>query len=215
MGTGYSIEEVQASEGLQVMLVMRERMLGELNLEDGSFTSIGGKTWNMKDEFPTEEDFFNEMYAAYKGDAEQYWLIEGIGRPDMLAAVENEVVRRWAAEDKDWRGRVTSIAGIEKVDAQTVAITLEYCDDEILSTLTNIYIAPLHVYGNMELFNMEKDSFGFKKDDMRSLHINGRIAIGGGEYVYRETDIRTVYLDPNEYYWLGKSDVPFVVISHE
>ena len=215
IGTNYTIEDVQASEGLQVMLAMRERMLGELNAEDGTFTSISGSTWDMVNEFPTQEDFFNEMYAAYKGDAEQYWLIEGIGRPDMLAAVENDVVRRWAAEDKDWRGRITSISGIEKVDDNTVDITLEYSDEDILNTLTNIYVAPLHVYGNMELFNIKKDSFGFKKDDMRELRINSRIAIGAGEYVYRETDIRTVYLDPNENYWLGKSEIPYVVVSHE
>ena len=215
MGTNYSIEEVQGSPGLQVMLAMRERLLGELDTENGSFTSNSGQTWNMVDEFPTEEDLFNEMYAAYKGDAEQYWLIEGIGRTDMLAAVENDVVRRWAAEDKDWRGRIDFISGIEKTDDNTVNVTLEYVDDDTISTLTNVYIAPLHVYGNMEMFDLKKNSFGFPKDDLRSVQINSRVAIGGGEYVYRETDIRTVYLDPNEYYWLGMSDVPYVVISRE
>jgi len=215
IGTSYTIEEVRQSPGLQVMLAMRERLLGELNAEDGSFTSNSGQTWDMVDSFPTEEDLFNEMYAAYKGDAEQYWLIEGIGRTDMLAAVENDVVRRWASEDKDWRGRVDSISGIEKTDENTVSITLEYFDEDILSTLTDIYVAPLHVYGNVELFDVEKNTFGFHKDDMRALHINGKIAIGAGEYVYRETDIRTVFLDPNEHYWQGKSDIPFVIVSRE
>ena len=41
---------------------------------------------------------------------------------------------------------------------------------------------------------------------------NGK-AVGAGEYVYRETDISTVYLDANENYWLGVTDVPEVILT--
>ena len=30
---------------------------------------------------------------------------------------------------------------------------------------------------------------------------------------YRETDLRTVYLDANENYWLGVTDVPEIILS--
>ena len=39
------------------------------------------------------------------------------------------------------------------------------------------------------------------------------MAVGAGEYAYRETDLRTVYLDANENYWLGVTDVPEVILS--
>ena len=215
MGTNYTIDDVLASEGLQVMFAMRERLFGQLSTEDGSFTSNSGVTWNMKDEFPTSEDFFNEMYAAYNGDAEQYWAIEGIGRTDMLATVENDVVMRWAREDPDWRGSVDSIEGIEKIDNYTIGITLDFSTDEMLRTVTNIYVAPVHVYGNMELFDVGKGNYGFPKGDLREVKLNSEIAIGCGEYNYRETDIRTVYLDVNPKYWGTVPDVPYAVLTKE
>ena len=214
LGTSYTAEEILASEGLQVMATMRERNYGGID-DDGSFVSNSGTVWDLVTEFPTTEDLFDEMYAAYDGDAEQYWMLEGIGRPDMLAAVENELVRRWAVEDEEWRGPVDSIEGLKKLDDRTVSITLDYCDDDMFRILTDIYIAPLHVYGNTELFSPENNRFGFTRGDLRSVRLNSRIAIGGGQYVYRETDIRTVYLDPNEHYFFGVSDMPYVVITKQ
>lgn len=216
MGTEYSLEEIQASEGLRVMAVMRERLYGVLSEEDGSFTATkSGKRWDLTTEFPTVDDLYHEMVETYNGDAEQYWSIEGIGRPNMLDMVENQLVRQWAAEDAEWRGAVDSIQGVEKVDERTVRVTLEYCDDGIFDTLTDIYLVPLHIYGNADLFDPANGLFGFPRRDIRPVRLNSSIAIGGGEYVYRETDIRTVYLDPNGTYFYGAPAVPYAVITKE
>lgn len=214
MGTTYTIDQVQASPGLQVMFAMREKLVGQIE-EDGSFKSISGSTWNLQDEFPTTEDFFNEMYTAYNGDAEQYWLIEGIGRASMLDAVENEVVLRWASADPEWRGSIDSIEGIEKLDGNTVRVTLEVCDDGMALTLTDVYVAPLYVYGNPESFDVGRANFGFPKGDLRQVKSNEGVSYGCGEYVYRETDIRTVYLDANPRWWRGQSGAKEVIITKE
>ena len=71
MNTDYSIDEIWETKGLQIMCAMRERLVGELR-EDKTFVSLSGKTWNLVDEFPTADDLYEEMYALYKGDAEQY-----------------------------------------------------------------------------------------------------------------------------------------------
>ena len=212
MGTDYTIEEIWEKEGLQVMCAMRERLVGTLN-EDGSFSSAGGKTWNLTDEFPTSEDLFNEMKALYKGDAEQYWQIEGVGRPSMLDAVENDLVRRWAAEDPEWHGAVDFVSGIERIDERTVGVTLEYCDEAVENTLTDIYVTPLHVYGNMEQYDYDAHIFGFPKGDLRSVRINDKIALGAGEFVYESTDFRTIYFTANENFWLGKNANPNLILS--
>ena len=214
MGTDYTIDQVMASPGLQVMFAMREKLVGQLQ-EDGSFKSISGATWDLQEQFPTAEDFYKEMYTAYNGDAEQYWLIEGIGRPSMLDAVENDVVMGWAAADPDWRGTIDSVEGIEKLDGSTIRITLEICDDAMAAMLTDIYVAPLHVYGNSESFDVGKANFGFPKGDLKQVQINEKISIGCGEYVYRETDIRTVYLDANPLWWGGESGAKEVIITKE
>lgn len=80
------------------------------------FTANSGTTWDLTTTFPTAEDLYNEMYDAYDGDVAQYWSIEGIGRADMLAAVQNSLVREWAPLDDDWRGGVQSVSGVKKVD---------------------------------------------------------------------------------------------------
>lgn len=213
LGTPYTLEEVLSSEGRRVACVMHERLFGEFG-EDGSFTSLSGRTWDMTEEFPTTEDFFNEMYEAYQGDAEQYWLIEGIGRPNMLAAVENSLIRQWAPQDENWQGGVNTISGIEKLDGRTIRITLEYYEPSMEKTLTDVMIVPMHVYGNGEIFDPENGRFGFERGELRPVRLNAQIALGGGEFVYRETDIRTVYLDPNPTYWKGaRDDVPYAVIT--
>ena len=65
----------------------------------------------------------------------------------------------------------------------------------------------------MSLFDPENGSFGFTKGDLSSVRANNGKAVGAGEYVYRETDISTVYLDANENYWLGVTEVPEVILT--
>lgn len=212
--TDFTQEEVLASPGLQVMYTMLDRGFGSMN-EDGGFTSANDMTWDLRDGFPTVDDLFQVMYETYSGDPAQYWSIEGYGRGDMLAAVENEIVRRWAPSDEYWRGTVDRIEGFEILDERTLAVTLEYCDDTVLRILTDIYIAPLHFYGDEAGFDPSNNAFGFTRGDLSSVRSLSRASLGGGEFVYRETDIRTVYLDPNEYYWLGKTEIPGAILTKE
>ncbi len=212
--TDYTKEQVMENPGLQVMYTMLDRGFGSMN-EEGGFTSTGDLSWDLIDAFPTVEDLYSVMYAAYNGDAAQYWSIEGYGRGDMIANVENDLIRRWAPEDEYWRGSVDSIAGLEITSSRTLKVTLEYCDESILKTLTGIYIAPLHFYGDADLFRPENDSFGFTRGDLSAVRAHAGEALGGGEFVYRETDVRTVYLDPNEFYWLGQSESPYVELTKQ
>ncbi len=102
---------------------------------------------------------------------------------------------------------------MKKVDDRTIRISLTRCDDTILKTLTGVCIAPLHVYGDVSLFDPDNGSFGFTKGNLSSVRANNGKAVGAGEYAYRETDLRTVYLDANENYWLGVTDVPEIILS--
>lgn len=210
--TPYSRDEVLANTGLQVAYTMLDRGFGEFD-EAGGFTANSGAHWDLVTSYPLSEDLYNETFDAYNGDAAQYWSIEGFGRPDMLAAVQNRLVRAWAPQDADWRGGVQTVSGVEKVDDRTIRISLTFCDDAILRTLTEIRVAPLHVYGDVSLFDPENGSFGFIKDDLSAVRANNGKAVGAGEYAYRATDLRTVYLDANENYWLGVSDIPEVILT--
>lgn len=209
MKTGYTKEEVGASQGLQVMFAMVDTGYGTLDDATGVLTgSLSGSTWDLETAYPTAEDFYNELHAAYDGDAEQYWSIEGYGRQSILEAAQNEMVALWAAEDEDWQGPVDSISGIVRVDERTLSVTLEYCDEAVLRSLCNVYVAPLHIYGDVSLYDYEGNAFGFTEGDLRALRESKRTALGAGEFTYSETIGKTVYLTANENYWLGAPEVP-------
>ena len=209
----FTREEVEASEELQIVYTMMDRSIGAMNSE-GGFTALSGAVWDLSETFPTMDDLFSEMYAAYDGDVEQYWAIEGCGRTDMLFAAENEIVLRWAMEDEEWEGEVKSIAGIEEKDKLTLAVTLEVCDEEMLKTLCGIFVAPLHVYGDAKHFNPKKNEFGVARGDLTAVRALSDVAVGAGEFVLGETVIRTVNFTPNENYWLGVSEYDSVELRH-
>ena len=211
--TSYTSEEVADNPGLQVMYTMLDRGLGSIN-DDGGFTA-GDLSWDLRTAFPTVEDLYSVMHATYNGDLTQYWKIEGVGRPDILEGVQNELVFRWAPSDEYWRGAVESISGLEITDSLTLEITMEYCDSAMLHTLTDIYIVPLHFYGDRELFRVEDNCFGFTRGDLSAVQAHSKEAFGAGEFIYRSTEIRTVYLDPNPFYWLGETTTSWAEITRE
>ena len=63
----------------------------------------------------TLDKYYNELYAVYDGDAQQYFSIEGYGRISILELAQNELVAQWASEDEDWQGPVKNISGITRV----------------------------------------------------------------------------------------------------
>lgn len=216
MKTGYTRDEVAAAPGLQVMFAMVDTGYGQLDEVTGVLTAkLSGTTWDMKTQFPTAEDFYNELYAVYDGDAQQYFSIEGYGRNSILEAAQNELVALWASEDEDWQGAVDRIAGIKRHDNRTLLITLEQCDDTMLQMLCNVYVAPLHFYGDETLYDYAGDSFGFTRGNLNMLRESKRESLGAGEFVYRETLGKTVYLDTNTNYWLGAAEVPGAILTIE
>lgn len=89
MKTGYTRDEVLQDAGLQVMFAMVDTGYGTLGT-DGTLTgTVTGAVWDMKNQFPTVEEFYEEMSAAYEGDAERYWSVEGYDRPNMLENAQN------------------------------------------------------------------------------------------------------------------------------
>lgn len=216
MKTGFTRDEVAANPGLQVMFAMVDTGYGELDEATGILTAkLSGTTWDLETAFPTAEDFYNELYAVYDGDAQQYFSIEGYGRISILELAQNELVALWAAEDEDWQGPVTSISGIKRHDNRTVTITLEHCDDASLRTLCDVFVAPMHFYGDESLYDLAGGSFGFTKGNLNAVRESKRASLGAGEFVYREALGKIVYLDPNSNYWLGTPEVPEAILTIE
>ena len=65
------------------------------------------------------------------------------------------------------------------------------------------------------LYDYAAGSFGFTKGNLNALRENKRESLGAGEFIYRETLGKTVYLDVNAAYWLGAANVPEAILTIE
>ena len=180
--TGFTVEELQQNRGLQVMFAMIELSFGNL-LDNG--TLVGKKTgisWDMKESFPTVDDFYKEMVESYGGSAETYWAIEGIGRGDLVETARVKAVRKWAAEDKEWTGEVIRIPGIVRVGDRMAAIRFESYSSDYMEAIAGLYIAPRHIFACDGLYDYPEGSYGFPKGDVNKLPGVTGVSVGLGEY---------------------------------
>lgn len=104
---------------------------------------------------------------------------------------------RYQADDGN---SVKSIAGIERVNDYKVRITAKGYDRDAVYAL-NIPICPLHFYGEEEQYDYEKNHFGFRKGDIRSLIKKKNSPMGAGAYKFIKYESGIVYYEANEKYY--------------
>ena len=208
--TGYTYEEVAANEGLQIMYAMVEWSFANLTEEGVLVAKKSGRSWDLESSFPTEEDFFQEMTESYGGDAETYWQIEGIGRGDLIGKAKDQVIASWAAQDENWDGGVKRISGIERVGDRLIKVTLEYYDVSFLDTLCDVYLAPMHWYGNESEYDYAAGRYGFPTGDLSSLKAKNSQPMGAGShkleitaYISRQNAFGPLHLSDRRVTWIG------------
>lgn len=211
--TGYTYEEVAANEGLQIMYAMVEWSFANLN-EDGVLVAKkSGRSWDLETSFPTEDDFFQEMTESYGGDAETYWQIEGIGRGDLIGKARDQVIASWAAEDENWDGGVKRIAGIERVGDRLIKVTFEYYDPSFINTLCDVYLVPMHWYGNESEYDYAAGKLGFPHGDLSSVKARNSEPMGAGSHRLESFDGMVASLRLNSSYWMELDENPRLEIS--
>lgn len=180
--TGYTLEQVEKDPRLQIMAAMVELTFGNL-LEDG--TLVGKKTgtsWDMKESFPTVDDFFNEMYESYGGSAETYWAIEGIGRGDITEMAKTVCVKLWASQDEEWDGGIVRIPGIVRIGDRLATITFETLSPDYLKAVTELYLLPSHYFAVDGLFDYANCNYGFPTGNTSKIVGRQGETVGAGEY---------------------------------
>ena len=207
--TGYTAEEISANEGLQIMFAMWLWGFGEMT-DDGQFAGAYAEgLWDLETTFPTLEDCHTQCHTRYAGDADAYWRVEGVDNTDVISAARNLFVERFAAEDEDYYP-VNSISGIVRVDERTVEITTETYASADIYTLLDVYVAPMHHYGDASLYDLDAGTYGFTFGDL-SLQQNSDL-LGAGAYVYNRFDNNTVTLNANPNYYGGIPATPTIRI---
>ncbi len=196
--TGYTVEELKQSEGMQIMFAMVELSFGNL-LENG--TLVGKKTgisWDMQQSFPTMDDFYNEMVESYGGSAETYWAIEGIGRGDIVEMAKEKAVQKWAAEEKDSGGIVVRIPGIVRVGDRMATIRFDTMDSSYIEAVADLIPAPRHIFGCDGMYDYANGSYGFPKGNVSALPEVKGVSVGLGAYTLQSYEDGRAVLVNNE-----------------
>lgn len=202
--TGFTAEEVAAEEGLKIMLGMVEWGYG--TVEDKVLTAaVSGKTWNLANkEYPTLEDYYNETYTAYEGDADAYWGVEAADDDSVIDVARAAFIGKWGPLDETMGGAgIPNIAGIKKISDTEVQITVDGFDATAIYTL-GIQVSPLHYYGDAAKYDYANNKFGFDRGDLSGVEAKTTMPMGAGAYKFLKYENKIVYYEANRYYYKGE-----------
>ncbi len=98
---------------------------------------------------------------------------------------------------------VPNITGIQKLDEYTVSVTTNGYEAPAVYSILGISIAPMHYYGDPELYDYENNMFGFERNNYNLDAEKATHPLGAGPYEFIEYSNKTVYYEANEDYYKG------------
>ena len=102
-----------------------------------------------------------------------------------------------------------NIAGIQKTGANSLRVVMTEVDATSIYQL-GVAIAPLHYYGSKELYDYDKNMFGFTKGDLSSVRAVTTKPLGAGPYKFIKFESGVVNFEANESYYLGTPKTKYV-----
>jgi peptide/nickel transport system substrate-binding protein len=147
----------------------------------------------------TAKDFFLAIGEAYGWN---FTSMEAESAGSALADLIPAEVYDYATTGVETGESATSIAGIQKTGDYSVRVTLTEVSAPALQTM-DIYIAPLHYYGDVDLYDYDNNSFGFTKGDLSAIREKTTSPVGAGAYTFVAYENKTVYLEANDSYYKG------------
>lgn len=197
----YKLPDLMASEGLQTAFGMR--MWGFGSISGKTFTDVLGNVYDMSaGQYPTVADYWTNIYEAYEGDLAE---MEGeTPSSDVVLAglIKEQFVRIEGPKDPEAGGAITSIAGIKKTGPYSMTVETTEFDATTIYSLA-VTIAPMHYYGDSDLYKYTEDKFGFPKGDLSLISAKTTTPMGAGAYKFVKYEGGIVYFERNPYYFLG------------
>jgi len=173
--------------------------------KDGVLRGIkSGKTWNINNgELPSEDDYFNESFAFYSGDAELFYskALTGLTKETVL----DKAKKYFAESIFSMSGNDNSVPNINGVTKNgKYSFTVRMTDDAVLNLYKlSFSILPLHYYGDRNLFDIENNRFGFERGNLEKIKSLNDSPCGAGPYVFKEYSDGVVSLVRNDKYYKG------------
>lgn len=221
---GVETETLKETEGLQVAYGAYvwgfadygpEIGEGESTAAEGApnVFSMNGKEFDLEaGEYPTREDYYETTFAAYEGDAQEFYGVENAGTADLVYTAKQAFITEWGPKDEDSESTFPNISGIVKHDDYNVSVTLNGFDASAIYKL-GVTVAPLHYYGDEALYDYDNNQFGFEFNQLDATLRAGSkadVPMGAGPYVFQEYVNKVVEYNANEHYWRGEPKTKIV-----
>ena len=182
--------------------------------DDGSLTDTMGKTYDLKESFPTAKDYWSCLTNAYGDDFSAETGIDQESAGTSIAVFLKEAfVSINGPKDTNANETISSISGIEKTGEYSVRITLTQFDATAIYTIGNITIAPLHYYGSVDAYNYDKHEYGFTKGDLSGVKEKTTVPMGAGPYQFISYKDGIVTFRANDSYYKSKPKIENILFK--
>jgi len=182
-----------------------------IDAEEKVLTAPSEKTWNLTaGEYPTVDDYFAEVTAAYENDPNAYTAAgESPDGSDVVKDANNAFIKEYGPKDEAMGGEgVANIAGIKKLDDYTVEVKTNGYEAPAVYSILGINITPLHYYGDADQYDYENNKFGHPFGDLTIVGGDKNSnPMGAGAYKFIKYENRIVYFEANENYYKGEPKI--------
>lgn len=154
----------------------------------------------------TAADFFNAMVEAYGGDYATLSSTESAGSSlfDLMEGYTDIYSAGISTGES-----ADHISGIIKTG--DYSMTVRMTEEDATAILQfNIFIAPMHYYGDESLYDYDNNSFGFPKGDLSGVKSVTSSPIGAGPYTFVSDENGVVTIQANPNYWQGAPKIEYV-----
>jgi len=154
----------------------------------------------------TAETVIAEIAAQYEYD---YLTLDANYGADVVAPLISSEALRLALTTVDGNP-VANISGINKLSSTEVEVTVNGFDAAAIYQVCGITVAPMHYYGNPDLYDYSANQFGFTREDLTIVREKTATPLGAGAYKFVKFEDNVVYFEANENYYKGEPKIPYI-----
>lgn len=154
----------------------------------------------------TIEEFAAALEAAYGADVAGMINTENAGSTveDLFPGLDE-----YATTGIQTGESAASITGIQKTGDNSLRVHMTKVDATAIYQL-GVSIAPMHYYGNKDLYDYDNNSFGFPKGDLSSVRAKTTQPMGAGPYKFIKFENGVINYEANENYFQGEPKTKYV-----
>ena len=167
------------------------------------------------EEDATVEDFFADIVAnmGYSFSAD-----EGINYESAGSSIEDLIAEELGDSADDYFNYITvgegvdNIPGIIRTGDYSMTVHMTEYDATAIYNM-GFAIAPLHYYGDPDLYDYDNNQFGFVKGDLSGVKAKNTEPLGCGPYVFDGYENGVVTLKANPYYFEGEPETKVLLMQ--